>query len=263
MNSSASQFESRLVASPCCLPKLSASEIYPAYQKLGFSKFEAFSSWATCRHDWKGNPEVDRQYAALHGLEITSYHLPPITENIDESLADALAAARYASRLGANVALYKAKNRKWFAEAGTRLLDAIEQENLGLTLVLQNHAGSAISTLDDFRGVYADLHNDQRLKAILEVGHFQRIGVPWQNGWELLDGRIALIHVNEIREGKSVAYGSGEVDFPGLMKQIKTSGYGGDIVVELELDTNKTNTEETLRGLAAAKALLTSLYTQA
>jgi sugar phosphate isomerase/epimerase len=256
-----SALSSRLVASPCCLPRHPLTELYPAYRELGFEKFEAFSSWATGSLDWRGDPEAARNEALRHGLEITSFHLPPITDSSGESLADVLAAARYAAALGARVVLFKAKRRELFAEAGRRLLEAVESEGLGLEVALQNHKGSAISTLDDYREVFSLMDHDPRLKAVLEVGHFQRMGISWQEGWELLDGRIALIHVNEIRQGRSVHYGTGEVDFAGLMKKIRHSGYSGNLVVELEVDGAPP--EETLRGLAEARKLLNTLYEQA
>ena len=141
---------------------MSQQDLFPAYQRLGFTKYEAFPSWAECRHPWGGNADEDRQRAADYGLEITSYHLPPITENIEESLGHALAAARYASRLGAKIVLFKAAKKDCFGAVGKRFLDVLEKENLNLTPVLQNHAGSAISTLQDYRDVFELLHQFKR-----------------------------------------------------------------------------------------------------
>lgn len=260
---SVSHFIQRLVGSPCCLPLLSQQVLYPAYQKLGFTKYEAFSHWAKCRHEWTRNAEDDCRTAGQYGLQITSYHLPPITENLEVSLADAIAAARYASRLGAKIVLFKATKKEFFGLVGKRFLDAIEDEKLNLTPVLQNHAGSAISTLQDYRDVFALLDHDPRIRAILEVGHLQRLGIHWREGWDLLQDRIALIHVNDIRNGKSVLYETGEVDFIGLISQVKTSGYAGDIVVELELEPCELDPRQTLDGLRHAIIFLTQLYNQA
>jgi sugar phosphate isomerase/epimerase len=251
----------RLVASPCCLPRQTIREIYPAYRRLGFRKFEGFSSWAAAAFDWNDDPATVRNTAREHGFEITSFHLPPITEDGEESLAEALKATRFAAAIGAEVVLFKARRREYFAAAGPRLLDAIDEEGLKVTVALQNHKGSAISTLDDYREVLALLREDERMKAVLEVGHFQRLGISWRDGWELLEGRIALVHVNEIREGRSVPYGTGEVDFAGLMRRVRDSRYAGNIVVELELENAPP--EETLEGLAAARALLCSFYESA
>jgi sugar phosphate isomerase/epimerase len=257
-------FLQRLAGSPCCLPTMEKEDLYAAYQKLGLAKYEAFSGWAKCRHEWTGDPEAERKLAARYGVEITSYHLAPITKaDVEGGLANALAATRYALRLGAKIVLLKAEEKSLFGAVGRRFLDAVEQEGLDITTVLQNHAGSAISTPQDYREVFAMLDHDPRIKAVLEVGHFRRIGVDWHEGWEALDGRIALIHVNDIRGGKSVSYGTGEVDFAGLLAQMKKSGYAGDIVVELELGDHAAAPEKTLEGLREGIALLARLYDKA
>jgi len=113
--------------------------------------------------------------------------------------------------------------------------------------------------LADFRQVL-DAIDDPRMKAILEVGHFQRVGANWRDGWDLLGARLALIHVNDIRDGRSVPFGTGEVDFAGLMKQVRQKGYAGNIVVELELATHETQPQVTLDGLRDATDLLCNLY---
>lgn len=246
---------SRLVGSPCCLPGMATEDLFPAYREIGFTKYEAFSTWAAARHEWTGDPRKARDFAAGHGLRITSYHLPQIGE--DGNLDAALDAARYASQLGDNViTLFKAATRETFGRTGRAFLDAVA--DLDITPVLQNHAGSAITTLADFEEVL-DRIDDPRMRAILEVGHFRRVGVDWRAGWNLLGGRIALIHVNEIRDGQSVPYGTGGTDFTGLLRHVKATGWTGDIVVELELPTHETNPEITLAGLRDATRQLCAL----
>jgi sugar phosphate isomerase/epimerase len=257
-------FHQQLVGSPCCLPKWSYEEILPAYQKLEFTKFEAFSEWAQARLDWHEDPTIAKQKAQNAGIAITSFHLPAIgADNVEAGLEDAIAAARYAQAVGAKAMLFKATKRKVFGQIGVRFLNALDEEKITVTPMVQNHRGSAISTIEDYQEVFASLDHDPRLKAVLEVGHFHRVGVPWQEGWDFLSERIALIHVNEIREGKSVHYGTGEVDFAGLIKKIKSSNYKGEIVVELELETRDSDPEETLNGLKNAVTMLTRLHAQA
>jgi sugar phosphate isomerase/epimerase len=239
---------------------MAPAALFAAYRRIGFTKYEAFSSWATACHDGTVDPAAARAELAGFGLQVTSYHLPPIEQNIDAGLAKALAAARYAARLGEGVAvLFKAATKDIFIQSAARFLDALERERLAVVPVVQNHKGSAITTLDDYREVLEGI-DDPRMKAVLEVGHFQRVGVDWRAGWDLLGDRLALIHVNDIRAGASVLYGTGEVDFAGLMKQVKASGYPGNIVVELELATHATQPQTTLDGLRAAADLLCNLY---
>ncbi len=254
----------QLVGSPCCLPQWSYEALLPAYAELGFTKLEAFSEWANARLNWREPPATAAQKAEASGIAITSFHLPLIREeNTEQGLENAVAAARYAEALGAGIVLFKAATKAVFDQVGEQFLDTLDREKIQITPVLQNHKGSAISTLEDFQEVFERLGNDPRLKAVLEVGHFQRVGVPWQAGWDFLGDRIALIHVNEIRDQKSVPYGTGEVDFAGLLRKIKSTGYSGDIVVELELETRDTQPQETLTGLRDAIALLTRLYAEA
>ena len=78
-----------------------------------------------------------------------------------------------------------------------------------------------------------------------------------------MSDRIVLVHVNEIRAGQSVLFGTGEVDFPGLMQRIKSSGYSGDIVVELELPNREFNPQETIDGVKQAVELLENYYQKA
>jgi sugar phosphate isomerase/epimerase len=198
------------------------------------------------------------------GLEITSFHLPNISEsNVENGFQDALAAARYAQKIGAKVMLFKASTREVFGQIGVRFLDALENENITVVPAVQNHKGSSISTIEDYKEVFDHLNYDSRLKAVLEVGHFHRVGVSWQQGWEFLADRIALIHVNDIRDGKSVHYGTGEVDFLGLMHRIKHTDYKGEIVVELELENRDSDSQEVLEGLKNARNLLSTLHAQA
>jgi sugar phosphate isomerase/epimerase len=256
-------FRDRLVSSPVYFPDWSLEKVLSACHELGFSKFEGFTEWSASKLDWQGDPAVPRQRAEAMHLRFTSFHLPTIRHEVDEGLANALAAVRFAAGLGANIVLFKAASLEIYGQTIPRFLDALDEANLGLTPVLQNHFGTVLSTLDDYKRVLASVDEDPRMKALLEVGHFQRAGVSWEQGWDYLGDRVALIHLNEIRAGRSVLFGTGEVDFPGLMRRVKTSGYPGDIVVELELSNRESNPEETINGVRRAVEFLETCYREA
>jgi sugar phosphate isomerase/epimerase len=249
-----------LVSSPVYSPHLPLEPVLDACSGLGFTKFEGFVEWAASRLDWRDDPAKPRRLAESRGLVFSSFHLPTARSDADSGVSDLMVAARYAAGLGAKVVLFKAASRELYAKVGPRFLEALTAANLGLTPVLQNHRGGPIQTLDDFKEVLQSLDYDPRMKTLLEVGQFHRAGVEWRKGWEWMGERIALIHVNDIREGQSVLYGTGEVDLGGLMRQVKASGYGGDIVVELELPNRETAQDETLEGVRKAVEHLESLY---
>jgi sugar phosphate isomerase/epimerase len=250
----------RLVSSPVYFPHLALEPALAACSALGFSKVEGFVEWAAARMDWRGDPEKPRRLAESMGLQFSSFHLPTVRSEADSELSDVMVAARFGAGLGAKVVLFKASSRELYGSVGPRFLEALTEAKLGLTPVLQNHRGGPIQSLEDFEEVLRRLDYDSRMKTLLEVGQFHRAGVEWRTGWEWMGKRIALIHVNDIREGQSVLYGTGEVDLRGLMRQVKTSGYEGDIVVELELPNRETANNETLEGVRKAVEHLELLY---
>jgi sugar phosphate isomerase/epimerase len=238
----------RLVASPACVPKWSLDELLPAYARMRFRKFEVFTSW--CRAAVAPNADAGPllESARKYGIRFTSLHLPPVNDDLEKTLSAAVQAAKLAAVIGAQVVLFKANTRENYIRAAGPFLDAIEREKIAVTPVLQNHRGTAISTLADFREVIEGI-GDPRMQTLLEVGHFQRVGVSWQEGIELLGESVALVHVNEIKGEESVPYGMGDVDFLGLFRHLKAVGYAGNIVMELELKTRDTDPERTLKCL--------------
>lgn len=221
-----------IAVSPCSNPRMRLDEALAAYSALGYRKFEAFTGWVKSALDLTAEPGLYRQEAGRHGISFSSLHLPPVTDDVDSTLARAIRAARFAEAIGARVVLFKADTRANYIRAGRRFLDAVE--GLNVAAVLQNHKGTAISTPADFREVLEGI-DDRRMKALLEVGHFHSVGVSWQQGCELLAGRIALVHVKDQLGAQSVPFGAGEVDLPGLFAHMHSIGYAGDYVVEMEV----------------------------
>ena len=221
-----------IAVSPCSNPQMELDGVLKAYSALGYRKFEAFTGWAKSAFDLKADPGLYREKAARYGMSFSSMHLPPVTDDLETTLAGAAQAARFAEAAGAGVVLFKANTRENYVRAGVRFLDAVE--GLKITPVVQNHRGTAISTLADCREVLEGI-GDARMKALLEVGHFHSVGVSWPQACELLAGRIALIHVKDQVAAQSVPFGTGEIDLPGLFSHMHSLGYAGDYVVEMEV----------------------------
>lgn len=224
-----------LAASPCSNPELTLDEALSAYRRIGFRKFEAFDSWAASALDVTADPTAYRNAAAAYEMTFSSMHLPAIGDDLDAGIDRAVAACRFAEAIGAPVVLYKADTIENYVLAGRRFLDAID--GIAVTPVVQNHAGSAIATLDDYSRVLGGI-DDPRMQAVLEVGHFHSAGVRWQDGYDFLAGRIALVHIKDQIGPKPVPFGAGEIDLPGLFDRLSADGYAGDIVVEMELEAD-------------------------
>jgi hypothetical protein len=89
-----------------------------------------------------------------------------------------MVAARYGAGLGAKVALFKAASRDLYVSVGRRFLDALTAE------VSRAHAGASelpqgapIDTPGDYGRCFGAWAMIPRMKALLEVGQFQRTGV--------------------------------------------------------------------------------------
>lgn len=220
-----------IAVSPCSNPELSLEECFRAYGALGYRRFEMFTSWCRSAANVLDDPQPYLDLAAKHGFAYCCIHLPALTEDLDASLPQAVQAARFGAAIGCRCAIVKAKRKQDFL-AGTRdLLDSIA--DLPIVPVVQNHKGTAITTLEDYLEVLHGV-SDPRLMALLEVGHFHSVGVSWRQGYEALAGRIRHVHVKDQVGAHSVAFGAGEIDLPGLFARLVADGYGGDVVVEME-----------------------------
>jgi sugar phosphate isomerase/epimerase len=240
-----------LAVSPCSTPWLELDQCLAAYSRLGFRKFEAFTSWCRSAFDIDADPAGYRRRLARFGMRTSSMHLPPVEQDVDATLDRAVRAARFAAACGAGVVLFKAATRPLYIRAAGPFLDAID--GLDITPVLQNHAGTAISTPDDFSEVLAGI-GDPRMRTLLEVGQFNSVGVSWKQGCQLLGDSIALVHVKDQVGPKRVPFGEGETDLPGLFAHMRAAGYGGDFVVEIETEPD----ERRLDVMAAAVEYLKS-----
>lgn len=236
----------QITVSPCSNPDLELEEALAAYSSLGYRRFEVFTSWTKSAFDYRDDPEAYLSLGRRYGMAFTSMHLPPVApDRMDETLGEAVAAARFAAEIGAEVVLFKAKDRPAYIAAAPAFLDAVER--LPLTPVIQNHCGTALTTLDDVREVLEGI-GDARMKALLEVGHFHSAGVAWREAAEYLGDSIALVHIKDQIGRQSVAFGEGEIDLYGLFRYMDERGYKGRYVVEMEVQDR----ENTLKYLADA-----------
>ena len=235
----------RIVVSPCSNPLLGWEGALSAYSKLGYKGFEVFTSWTKSCVDLQADPHLYRSSAASYGMALTSMHLPALNDDLETSVPRAIAAARFADRLGVEIVLYKADTRSLYIKGAPAFLDGIA--DLPVTPVLQNHAGTVLSTLSDFREVIDGIA-DYRMKTLLEVGHFHTVGVSWSEGLDLLGESVHLVHIKDQIGPQSVPFGLGEIDLPGLLGHMKSAGYGGRFVVEMEV----ADPENTIRYLSDA-----------
>jgi sugar phosphate isomerase/epimerase len=221
-------------------------EALDAYSRIGFTRFEVFTSWVKSAFDIDRDPAEYVERGRRYRMTFASMHLPPVGDDLAGSLDAAVRAARFAEAVGAGVVLFKAASRPNYIRAAGPFLDAID--SVGVTPVLQNHAGSPITSLEDFREVIDGI-GDPRMRSLLEVGHFHAVGVDWREAADALGDGIALVHVKDQIQAQSVPFGTGQIDLPALLAHMRSVGYAGDYVVEMEVQDR----HNTLRYLSDAR----------
>ena len=191
-----------VAVSPCSDPEMTLEQALAAYAALGYDRLEMFTSWAKSAADIHADPRHYLALAAEHGFSFCCIHCPPLTDDLDASLPEAVRACRFGALLACRCAIMKAKTKADFVAGATSLLDGI---------------------------------GDPRMQCLLEVGHFHSVGVSWQQGYEALTGRIRHVHVKDQVGAQSVPFGTGEIDLPSLLERLAADGYDGDVVVEMEV----------------------------
>jgi inosose dehydratase len=241
----------QIAVSPCSNPELALDEVLAAYARRGYRNVEVFTSWVKSAFDPSQEPSVYLAEGQRNGLRFTSFHLPRIDrERVDETLAAAIRAARFAEAVGAETVIFKANDRRTYVDVAPAFLDALS--GLRVVPVVQNHFGTVVSSLEDVREVMDGIA-DPRLRSLLEVGHFHSAGVPWRRAVAALGDAIALVHIKDQVGKQSVPFGAGEIDLPGLIRHLDAHGYRGRYVVEMEV-RDKENTHAYL-GQALAYVL--------
>ncbi len=220
-----------LIASPMCLPTLTLEALLPIFHRLGFRKLELFTGGPASGIDPSRGAGFYRALAAPYGIEFASLHLPVADPEDAGSLQRAREALEFAAEAGVPVVLIKAPTREAYPPVAGEILDRAQE--LGLTVVLQNHSGTPVATIDNAQEVL-DAVGDPRLKVLLEVGHFEKAGIPWREAFGAFRDRIAYCHIKDLRDGASTVFGRGTVDFASLFAAMREIGYTGGYVVELE-----------------------------
>lgn len=225
-------------------------EVLEAYAAFGYRRFEVYSDGRASALDFRMPPEFYVQKAIGLGLTFSSMHLSVIRDDMVEAdFARAVSQAMYARDLGIKVVVFKAHTKAVYIEQGVKFLDAVCGH--GIVPVIQIHEGGAFNDLDDLLEVFRGI-DDPRMKFLLEVGTLHAFGIVWKQACDVLQGRIALVHVKDMVGRQSVPYGAGEVDIPGLFRQMRQHGYEGDFVIEID----PADKENTRRYISEALAYL-------
>jgi inosose dehydratase len=71
----------------------------------------------------------------------------------------------------------------------------------------------------------------------LETGHLYIAGVNLIDLINIYDKRINHVHLKDVKNGRFAEFGKGTIDFPLIMKSLKTINYNGWVIVEDEVNS--------------------------
>ena len=198
-------------------------------------------TWEPGLIQWMDTRKVKAAAEAAGLAELTEVWTPPIPTGSPEQ---AVEGARYIA-LAAEAALAldcdllvqtggpRAQGGLERTLAGLRQLD----ETLGdlpVRVALEPHVGSQILYRDEYGRLMAELPFP-RFGITVDTGHFHTAGVDWRAIIRDYPDRIYNVHLKDHVGPQSVAIGAGEIDLPGLIAELRGTGYEGALAIEMEV----------------------------
>lgn len=106
--------------------------------------------------------------------------------------------------------------------------------NIPVKLALEPHIGTQIQEASDYEEIFKHITTEQ-IGITVDTGHFHAAGVDWKAIIRRYPERIYNIHLKDHIGRQSVPLGTGEIDLPGLVKELDAIDYDGALAVELEV----------------------------
>jgi sugar phosphate isomerase/epimerase len=205
-------------------------EVLAMYSKMGYSKFELYVQGRGSSLDITKGTDYYQEQAKRFGISYSSLHLGLVEADMAETMDYAIKCALFGEALGVSIVVFNTTAKEHYAKALKHFIQAVKGHNL--VPLIQIHEGRSIQNLEEVKEILETV-NDPIVKVLHEVGSYHAIGVNWKTVCDTFKERIALVHVKDMVGSENVPFGKGEIDLPGLFKEMKLLGYQGDYVVEM------------------------------
>ena len=106
--------------------------------------------------------------------------------------------------------------------------------DMPVKIALEPHVGSQFQNETDYEEIFGNITTEQ-LGITIDTGHFHEAGVDWKALIRKYPDRIYNVHVKDHVGSQSVPIGQGEIDMPGLIRELRAINYRGPLAVELEV----------------------------
>jgi inosose dehydratase len=108
--------------------------------------------------------------------------------------------------------------------------------NLGIKQTYHPHLKTMVENLQQIETLLK-LTDPDLVNLTLETGHMYMAGIDLINFINNFHERINHVHFKDIKDGKFVELGEGEIDFPRIMKALRNIGYDDWVTIEDEVNT--------------------------
>ncbi len=123
------------------------------------------------------------------------------------------------------------------------LLKLVERKvkETNIKLAIHNH-GPGDEVYPTPEVVYNKIKSlDSRIGLCIDIGHVQRLGLDPVKNIHKYANRLYDVHLKDVdmatADGKSVEFGRGVIDIPGVLKALKEISYSGVMAIEFEKDS--------------------------
>jgi sugar phosphate isomerase/epimerase len=122
--------------------------------------------------------------------------------------------------------------------------------------------GMLVQTIDDWERLRADLGAPVHFGLTLDIGHCQCLEPqPVADCVRRVAGLVVNVQIDDMRRGvhEHLEFGTGEIDFPSVLRALDEAGYGGLVAVELPRHSHAAPTvaRESLAFLRTAEQVAT------
>jgi L-ribulose-5-phosphate 3-epimerase len=109
-------------------------------------------------------------------------------------------------------------------------------EGAEMMLGFEPEPGMLVESIDDWLRLRADLGAPVHFGLTLDIGHCQCLEpLPVDDCVRRIAGQLVNVQIDDMRRGvhEHLEFGTGEIDFPSVLRALKESDYGGLVAVEL------------------------------
>ena len=220
------------------------SETFKHAPKAGYTHWGLAGpiTWTPGLIQWLDTAGLQHRAAEAGLAELTEVYASAIsTDSVqaaESAIEDLLFNAHAAVKLNCPLLVFSGGKRQTNGLKHTLAgLDKLAQAivNLPVKVALEPHTGSQFQNEADYEEIFAHITTKQ-IGITIDTGHFHVAGVDWKALIHTYPDRIYNVHVKDHIGSQSVPIGQGEIDMPGLVRELRAIDYHGPLAVELEVE---------------------------